>query len=165
MGERSKTARLLARSQPDDKAMRNLSLVALTDAGVPGKDLAALFSITPEHLSRLRARVTEEGSAGPAPSRWSSRWKAGAVVEEGPSVRMQDRSSEMQDRLEMQHRLETTKSRGTKTAAPGPVSGRSRSAPATQERCSCTTSSPTSVPEEPSPVCPGHFPVVTTRLR
>jgi hypothetical protein len=44
--------------------MRNLSLVALTDAGVKGKDLAALFSITPEHLSRLRTRVSEEGSAG-----------------------------------------------------------------------------------------------------
>jgi len=44
--------------------MRNLSLVALTDAGVRGKDLAALFSITPEHLSRLRTRVSEEGSAG-----------------------------------------------------------------------------------------------------
>ena len=59
-----KGPRLLARFQSDDKAMRNLSLVALTDAGVPGKDLAALFSITPEHLSRLRTRVSEEGSAG-----------------------------------------------------------------------------------------------------
>lgn len=56
--------RLLARFQADDMAMRNLSLVALTDAGVPGKDLAALFSISPEHLSRLRARVSEQGSAG-----------------------------------------------------------------------------------------------------
>lgn len=56
--------RLLCRFQVDDIAMRNLSLVALTDAGVKGKDLAALFSITPEHLSRLRTRVTEQGSAG-----------------------------------------------------------------------------------------------------
>ncbi len=56
--------RLLCRFQVDDIAMRNLSLVALTDAGVKGKDLAALFSITPEHLSRLRTRVSEEGSAG-----------------------------------------------------------------------------------------------------
>jgi len=59
-----KGPRLLARFQADDKAMRNLSLVALTDAGMPGKDLASLFSISPEHLSRLRTRVTEEGSAG-----------------------------------------------------------------------------------------------------
>ncbi|MHB8289941.1 MAG: hypothetical protein ACYDEY_12010, partial [Acidimicrobiales bacterium] len=59
-----KGPRLLARFQVDDKAMRNLNLVALTDAGIPGKDLAALFSLTPEHLSRLRTRVTEQGSAG-----------------------------------------------------------------------------------------------------
>lgn len=59
-----KGLRLLARFQSDDKAMRNLSLVALTDAGVPGKDLAALFSMSAEHLSRLRTRVTEEGSTG-----------------------------------------------------------------------------------------------------
>ncbi len=59
-----KGPRLLARFQVDDKAMRNLNLVALTDAGIPGKDLAALLSITPKHLSRLRTRVTEQGSAG-----------------------------------------------------------------------------------------------------
>ncbi|MHB8290744.1 MAG: hypothetical protein ACYDEY_16280 [Acidimicrobiales bacterium] len=58
-----KGPRLLARFQVDDKAMRNLSLVALTDTGIPGKDLAALFSITPEHLSRLRTRCEKHTDA------------------------------------------------------------------------------------------------------
>src|SRR2546426_787640 len=48
----------------DDVAMRNMAVVALTDAEVSGKDVAALFGLTPVYVSMLRGRVRDEGSAG-----------------------------------------------------------------------------------------------------
>jgi DNA-binding CsgD family transcriptional regulator len=47
-----------------DTGMRNLAVVALTDAGVPGKDAAALFGLSPVYVSMLRGRARAEGAAG-----------------------------------------------------------------------------------------------------
>lgn len=47
-----------------DTGMRNLAVVALTDAKVPGKDVAALFGLSTVYVSRLRGRVHAEGAAG-----------------------------------------------------------------------------------------------------
>ncbi len=49
---------------PEDRGMRNLAIVALTRAGVSGVEVARLFGLRPEHVSRLRARAQEHGSAG-----------------------------------------------------------------------------------------------------
>lgn len=49
---------------PKDRGMRNLAIVALTRAGVSGVEVARLFGLRPEHVSRLRARAQESGSAG-----------------------------------------------------------------------------------------------------
>ena len=55
---------LLFRYDPADLGMRNLTLVALSDAGVAGKKAAELFGLSPEHVSRLRGKVARYGSAG-----------------------------------------------------------------------------------------------------
>ena len=47
-----------------DKGMRNVAVVAVTDAKVPVKDAAAVFGLTPEYVSELRGRARKEGSAG-----------------------------------------------------------------------------------------------------
>jgi hypothetical protein len=39
---------------PTDRGMRNLAVVALTRAGVKGVEVAGLFEIRPENVSRLR---------------------------------------------------------------------------------------------------------------
>lgn len=49
---------------PADRGMRNLAVVALTRAGVKGVEVAELFEIRPEHVSRLRRIATQSGSAG-----------------------------------------------------------------------------------------------------
>ena len=54
---------VLFRFDPDDRGMRNLAMVALTDAGVAGIKVAALFGVSAEHLSRLRSKVATHGSA------------------------------------------------------------------------------------------------------
>ena len=48
----------------DDRAMRNLSIVALRRAGVSGMEVAQQFGLRHEYISRLFNRATEEGSAG-----------------------------------------------------------------------------------------------------
>jgi transposase len=48
----------------DDIGMRNMAVVALTDAGVRGKDVAAVFGLSAEYVSMLRGRARAEGSAG-----------------------------------------------------------------------------------------------------
>ncbi len=48
----------------NDRAMRNLSIIALRRAGVSGIEVARLFELSPEHISRLCQRVKEQGSAG-----------------------------------------------------------------------------------------------------
>jgi transposase len=47
-----------------DIGMRNLAVVALTQAKVAVKDAAVLFGLTPEYVSELRGRARKEGSAG-----------------------------------------------------------------------------------------------------
>ncbi len=50
-----------------DRALRNLAIVALSDAGVRGVELAELFGIRPEWVSRLRREAREHSSAGLLP--------------------------------------------------------------------------------------------------
>ena len=45
-----------------DQAMRNLAVVALTQAGVKGTEVADLFELSREYVSRLRARTADRGS-------------------------------------------------------------------------------------------------------
>ena len=59
--------KVLYRFDEGDKGMRNLAIVALTDAGVPGREVAALFDIRPEQVSRLRTKATRQGSAALVP--------------------------------------------------------------------------------------------------
>lgn len=58
--------KVLYRFDEGDKAMRNLAIVSLTDAGATGCEVAALFGIRPEHASRLRTKVAK-GSAALVP--------------------------------------------------------------------------------------------------
>lgn len=48
----------------DDSGMRNMAVVSLTDAGVPGKQVAAVFGLSAEYVSILRGRARTDGSAG-----------------------------------------------------------------------------------------------------
>jgi transposase len=55
---------LVFRYADDDTGMRNMAVVALTDAGVPGREVAAVFGLSPEYVSRLRAQARRSGAAG-----------------------------------------------------------------------------------------------------
>jgi len=48
----------------DDVGMRNMAVVALTDAGVQGKQVAAAFGLSAEYVSILRGRARTDGSVG-----------------------------------------------------------------------------------------------------
>ena len=48
----------------DDRAMRNLAIVALRRAGVSGMEVARLFGLRHEYVSRLLKKAKEEGAAG-----------------------------------------------------------------------------------------------------
>lgn len=48
----------------DDSGMRNMAVVSLTDAGVRGKQVAAVFGLSAEYVSVLRGRARTDGSAG-----------------------------------------------------------------------------------------------------
>ena len=54
--------RALACYDRDDRGMRNLAIVSLTRAGVKGVEVARVFGITAEHVTRLRREVAEGGS-------------------------------------------------------------------------------------------------------
>jgi transposase len=47
-----------------DTGMRNLAVVAVSDAGVSVEETARGFGLTPGYVSRLRGRARDEGSAG-----------------------------------------------------------------------------------------------------
>ena len=51
----------------DDVGMRNMAVVALTDAGVQGKQVAAAFGLSAEYVSILRGRARTDGSETPVP--------------------------------------------------------------------------------------------------
>ena len=55
---------LVYRYDSDDIGMRNLAIVALTDAKRPVKEVAAVFGLTATYVSILRTRARAEGSAG-----------------------------------------------------------------------------------------------------
>ncbi len=54
-------------SAPADLGMRNLAIVALTSAGASGIEVAALFELRPEYVSRLRGKAIKGGSAALIP--------------------------------------------------------------------------------------------------
>jgi transposase len=54
--------RALACYGRDDRGMRNLAIVSLTRAGVKGVEVARVFGISAEHVTRLRGEVAEGGS-------------------------------------------------------------------------------------------------------
>ncbi|MGV0990589.1 helix-turn-helix domain-containing protein, partial [Limnohabitans sp.] len=55
---------LLYRFDSDDTGMRNLAIVALTDAGRRIDEVAELFGLTATYVSMLRGRARQDGSAG-----------------------------------------------------------------------------------------------------
>ena len=55
---------LLYRYDSDDTGMRNLAIVALTDAGRRVDEVAAAFGLTATYVSMLRGRARRDGSAG-----------------------------------------------------------------------------------------------------
>ena len=61
--------RALALYERGDQGMRNLAIVSLTRAGVAGVEVAALFGIRPEHVSRLRRQAAQGGSQALLPAR------------------------------------------------------------------------------------------------
>ncbi len=54
--------RALACYERGDRGMRNLAIVSLTRAGVKGVEVARVFGISAEHVTRLRGEVAEGGS-------------------------------------------------------------------------------------------------------
>jgi len=60
--------------------MRNLAVVALTQAGAKGLEVAELFGLSGEHVSRLRGRAASGGSRALVPARGAPR-KLSAVLE------------------------------------------------------------------------------------
>jgi transposase len=54
--------RVLAVYDRADRGMRNLAIVSLTRAGVKCVEVARVFGMRPEHVSRLRGQVAEQGS-------------------------------------------------------------------------------------------------------
>ena len=57
-------ARLVFRYQDDDTGMRNLAIVALTDAGVEGLEVAEVFGLTAPYVSRIRGEARRSGAQG-----------------------------------------------------------------------------------------------------
>jgi hypothetical protein len=55
---------LVYRYDSDDIGMRNLAIVALTDAGRRVAEVARVFGLTPTYVSMLRGRARRDGSAG-----------------------------------------------------------------------------------------------------
>jgi transposase len=56
-----------------DLGMRNLAVVALTQAGAKGFEVAKLFGLSGEHVSRLRGRASAGGSRALVPPRGAPR--------------------------------------------------------------------------------------------
>src|SRR5674476_1613045 len=55
---------LVYRYEAEDLGMRNLAIVALTDAGRRVDEVAAVFGLTARYVSILRGRARAAGSAG-----------------------------------------------------------------------------------------------------
>jgi hypothetical protein len=63
-----------------DVGMRNLAVVALTEPGAKGTEVAALFELSPVYVSRLRRRAVNGGSRALVPPRGAPR-KLSAAAE------------------------------------------------------------------------------------
>ena len=72
--------RVLFCFEEGDLGMRNLAVVALTQAGAKGLEVAELFGLSGEHVSRLRGRAASGGSRALVPARGAPR-KLSAVLE------------------------------------------------------------------------------------
>jgi len=59
--------RVLFRFDPADRGMARLSMVAISQAGVEGKQVAKVFGVRAEHVSRMRTRAFRHGSAALIP--------------------------------------------------------------------------------------------------
>ncbi len=57
-------SRLVFRFQDDDTGMRNLAIVALTDAGVEGLEVAKVFGLSAPYVSRIRGEARRNGAQG-----------------------------------------------------------------------------------------------------
>jgi transposase len=57
-------SRLVFRYQDDDTGMRNLAIVALTDAGVAGLVVAKVFGLSAPYVSRIRGEARRSGAQG-----------------------------------------------------------------------------------------------------
>jgi len=55
---------LVYRYEADDIGMRNLAIVALTDAGRRVDEVAAVFGLTATYVSILRGKARRQGSTG-----------------------------------------------------------------------------------------------------
>ena len=60
--------RLLFRFDADDRGMRNLAVVALTDAGYRVNTVAQVFGLTATYVSMLRGRARRAGSSALVPA-------------------------------------------------------------------------------------------------
>jgi transposase len=65
--------RVLFCFEEGDLGMRNLAVVALTQAGAKGLEVAELFGLSGEHVSRLRGRAAAGGSRALLPPRGAPR--------------------------------------------------------------------------------------------
>ena len=87
-------SRLFSRYDKDDLGMRNVVVVALSDAGISVNEVATCFSLSRQYVSMLRGRAKDAGSAGLVrprgrkksltPSKWH---KALCLSEQGVSDR------------------------------------------------------------------------------
>lgn len=57
-------SRLVFRYQDDDTGLRNLAIVALTDAGVEGLEVAKVFGLSAPYISRIRGEAQRSGAEG-----------------------------------------------------------------------------------------------------
>jgi len=93
-------SRLVFRYQDDDTGMRNLAIVALTDAGVEGLEVARVFGLSAPYVSRIRGEARRNGAQGLVkrvgrPRKLSDRQNATDIFSTlvgGPARRYDDRS-------------------------------------------------------------------------
>src|SRR5665648_1184266 len=79
---------LVCRYESDDNGMRNLVIVALTDAGRRIDEVARIFGLTATYVSILRGRAHRDGSAGLVKRRGRPRKLSERQVARAGSTRM-----------------------------------------------------------------------------
>src|ERR1035437_10808067 len=76
---------LVYRYEIEDIGMRNLAIVALTDAGRRVDEVARVFDLTATYVSMLRGRARPKGSAGGVWGRGGPGKLAGSPVAQAPA--------------------------------------------------------------------------------